>query len=174
MNLIADKGYLYNNMNIISEKSVNLTSGKTLTIGTNVASVIAKGDVLARSNYGYVINDSHIESKENSIVLDGEIGVTSQVGAANLSALNGSISAVTTYGQIDIDELIAGQTAAAGVKEAGSVKIGDIKGKDVVLYTENADATITIEKSITVEDHLLLQGNSFDLPKIQRTNLDGT
>lgn len=174
MNLIADKGYLYNNMNIISEKSVNLTSGKTLTIGTNVASVIAKGDVLARSNYGYVINDSHIESKENSIVLDGEIGVTSQVGAANLSALNGSVSAVTTYGQIDIDELIAGQTAAAGVKEAGSVKIGDIKGKDVVLYTENADATITIEKSITVEDHLLLQGNSFDLPKIQRTNLDGT
>lgn len=174
MNLIADKGYLYNNMNIISEKSVNLTSGKTLTIGTNVASVIAKGDVLARSNYGYVINDSHIESKENSIVLDGELGVTSQVGAANLSALNGSISAVTTQGEVFIDELIAGQTAAAGVKEAGSVKIGDIKGKDVVLYTENADATITIEKSITVEDHLLLQGNSFDLPKIQRTNLDGT
>ncbi|MGM9568819.1 MAG: hypothetical protein ACI3XC_01935, partial [Phascolarctobacterium sp.] len=168
MNLLADQGSLYNNMNIISDKDVNLTSGKNLSIGNSVASVIAKGNVIAKSTAGYVINDSHVESKEGSIVLDGEQGVTSQVGAAHLSAVNGSISAVTTYGEINIDELVAGEMAAAGTKDAGSIKIGKIKGEDVVLYTENAETTIKITDSIQVKDHLFLQGNSFELPKIDR------
>ncbi|MGM9520109.1 MAG: beta strand repeat-containing protein [Phascolarctobacterium sp.] len=168
MNLLADEGSLYNNMNIISEKDVNLTSGKDLSIGNSVASVIAKGNVIAKSTAGHVINDSHVESQEGSIVLDGEKGVTSQVGAANLSAVNGSISVVTTYGEINIDELVAGEMAAAGTKDAGSINIGKIKGEDVVLYTENAATTIKITDSIQVKDHLLLQGNSFTLPKIDR------
>ena len=168
MNLLADAGFLYNNMNIISDKDVNLTSGKDLSIGNSVASVIAKGNVIVKSTAGHVINDSHVESSEGSIVLDGEQGVTSQVGAAHLSALNGSISAVTTYGEIHIDELIAGQMAVAGTKEAGSINIGKVAGNDVVLYTENADTTIKISDSIQVKEQLLLQGNSFELPKIDR------
>ncbi|MGM9570438.1 MAG: beta strand repeat-containing protein [Phascolarctobacterium sp.] len=156
MNLLADQGSLYNNMNIISEKDVNLTSGKDLSIGNSVASVIAKGNVIVKSTAGHVINDSHVESQEGSIVLDGEQGVTSQVGAANLSAVNGSISVVTTYGEINVDELMAGEMAAAGTKDAGSINIGKVEGKDVVLYTENAATTIKISGSIEVKDHLFL------------------
>ena len=167
MELTAPEGYLYNDLALVSHQDITLESGKSLTIGTNFASVEADGDVVVKSNYGGVYNNSQVISNQGSIVLDGEIGVTSG-SRDSLKALNGSISAVTTYGQINIDELIAGDTAAAGTKEAGSINIGKVAGNDVVLYTENAETTIKITESIQVEDHLLLQGNSFELPKIDR------
>ena len=156
--LRAPEGYLYNDLAIISHQDVVLESSKDLTIGTNFASVEADGDVVVRSTEGSIYNNSYVISKQGSIVLDGEIGVTSG-NSDSLKALNGSISAVTTYGEINIQELIAGDTAAAG-SQSGNVTIGTIKGDDVVLYTESASSDITVN-NITVGDHLLLQGNSF-------------
>ena len=158
MELTAPEGYLYNDLALVSHQDITLESGKSLTIGTNFASVEADGDVVVKSNYGGVYNNSQVISNQGSIVLDGEIGVTSG-NSDSLKALNGSISAVTTYGEINIQELIAGDTAAAGTK-SGNVTIGTIKGDDVVLYTESADSDIIVN-DITVGDHLLLQGNSF-------------
>lgn len=158
MELTAPEGYLYNDLALVSHQDITLESGKSLTIGTNFASVEADGDVVVKSNYGGVYNNSQVISNQGSIVLDGEIGVTSG-NSDSLKALNGSISAVTTYGEINIQELIAGATVAAGTHE-GNVTIGTIKGDDVVLYTESASSDITVN-NITVGDHLLLQGNSF-------------
>lgn len=158
MELTAPEGYLYNDLALVSHQDITLESGKSLTIGTNFASVEADGDVVVKSNYGGVYNNSQVISNQGSIVLDGEIGVTSG-NSDSLKALNGSISAVTTYGEINIQELIAGDTAAAG-SQSGNVTIGTIKGDDVVLYTESASSDITVN-NITVGDHLLLQGNSF-------------
>lgn len=174
LNIMADKGYLYNDMNIISEGNVNLTSGKTLTIGTNVSSVTAKGNVIIRSNYGSVINDSHVESKENNIILDGATGVISQVSSDHLKASQGSISAVSTKGDIHINQLVAGKMAVAGTKE-GHVNLGTVSGDDVLLYTEDENAKISIgEGGIHVKDHLFLQGNDFDISKIDRSENGGT
>lgn len=158
MELTAPEGYLYNDLALVSHQDITLESGKSLTIGTNFASVEADGDVVVKSNYGGVYNNSQVISNQGSIVLDGEIGVTSG-NSDSLKALNGSISAVTTYGEINIQELIAGATAAAGTHE-GNVTIGTIKGDDVVLYTESASSDIIVN-DIAVGDHLLLQGNSF-------------
>ena len=115
MELTAPEGYLYNDLALVSHQDITLESGKSLTIGTNFASVEADGDVVVKSNYGGVYNNSQVISNQGSIVLDGEIGVTSG-NSDSLKALNGSISAVTTYGEINIQELIAGATAAAGTQ----------------------------------------------------------
>ena len=173
MELKAPEGYLYNDLALKSHHDITLESGKTLTVGTNFASVEADGDVVIRSTQGNVYNNSSVVSNTGSIVLDGFNGVESQVGAENLQALNGSISAVSIYGDVNIDELIAGEMAAAGSQQ-GNVVVGSLEGKDVVLYTESADATISVGKGIKVDEYLLLQGNYLDLPTIQRTNTDGT
>lgn len=173
MELKAPEGYLYNDLALKSHQDITLESGKTLTVGTNFASIEADGDVVIRSTQGNVYNNSSVVSTTGSIVLDGFNGVESQVGAENLQALNGSISAVSIYGDVNIDELIAGEMAAAGSQQ-GNVVVGSLEGKDVVLYTESADATISVGKGIKVDEYLLLQGNYLDLPTIQRTNTDGT
>ena len=251
----AKNGYLYNTMNMHSEKSLTLISGKNMTIGTNFAAIDTVGDVTLQSvngtlkvkdgssvtsttgsismegktgiinsnsaaitaaedvamtsaagaiendstvtaingsiemsgnngitnndgaaitagqnvvmasDAGRITNASSVTAQKGSIVLDSQGteaangGITSNAAGSGLSALNGSISAVVKYGEINIQELIAGDTAAAGTQE-GNVTIGTIKGDDVVLYTESAGSDIIVN-DITVGDHLLLQGNSF-------------
>lgn len=185
MELKAPEGSLYNDLDLYSKQDIVLESSQSLTIGGNFASVEAEGNITIISTDGSILNDSRVISRNGSIVLNAKDGVTSEVGAANLQALNGYISVVTTQGEIFIDELIAGQKAQAGAVAADSIKIGTVKGKDVVLYSES-DATEIIVNKIEVEDHLVLQGNNFEhqdsdtgeifagLGKIERTNLDNT
>ena len=251
----AANGYIYNTMNMHSEKSLTLISGKNMTIGTNFAAIDAVGDVTLQSTEGTlkvkdgssvtstagsismegkagiinsnsaaitaaenvamtsaagaIENDSTVTAINGSIEMNGNDGITNNTGAAItagqnvvmasdagkisnassvtaqkgsivldsqgtaethggitsnaqgavLSALNGSISAVVKYGEDNISELIAKETAAAGTFQ-GTVNVGTIKGDDVVLYTESADSDIIVN-DITVGDHLLLQGNNF-------------
>lgn len=170
----APEGYLYNDLALISHQDVLLESGKDLTVGTNFASVEADGNIAIRSIKGSVKNNSSVISNQGSIVLDGETGVVSRGNRDNLQAVNGSVSAVSTIGEINIAELFAGEMAAAGTKR-GNIKIGAIGGKDVVLYTEDGQAKITIgDGGVTVRDHLFLQGNDFDLPTIDRSENTGT
>ena len=191
MVLTADEGYLYNNMNIVSDRDVSLTSGKTLTIGTNVSSIVARGNIVARSLAGKIINDGHVESLEKNIVLDGYDGVTSEVGAANLKALNGSISVTSTLGEINVDELFAGETAFVKTAEkGGNIKLGSVGGKQVIIATDNDNSVIRgYDKNKTdpanpdadkapmhvkVKDYLKLQGNYFGEFDIDRSGNAGT
>ena len=170
----APEGYLYNDLAIISHQDVLLESGRDLTVGTNFASVEADGNIAIRSTKGSVTNNNSVISNQGSIVLDGEKGVVSRGSRDSLQAVNGSISAVSTIGEINIAELFAGEMAAAGTK-SGNIKIGAIGGKDVVLYTEDGQAKIVIgDGGVTVRDHLFLQGNDFELPVIDRSENTGT
>ena len=186
MELKAPEGSLYNDLNLFSKQDIVLESYNSLTIGGNFASVEAEGDITIISKDGSILNDSKVISRNGSIVLNAKDGVKSEVGAANLQALNGSISVVTTQGEIFIDELIAGEKAQAGTEGTGKITIGTImKGKDVVLYSASPDTEIIVNK-IEVDEHLVLQGNNFGhqeassgeilagLGKIERTNLDNT
>ncbi len=168
----APEGYLYNDLALISRQDIFLESGKDLTIGTNFASVESDGNIAIRSNKGSVKNNSSVISKKGNIILDGYAGVTSG-DRDSLKADNGSISAVSEAGDIEMKELVAGKMAVAGTGKAGTrndIKIGTIEGEDVVLYTENENSTISVGKNgIKVKDHLFLQGNNFDLTKIGRT-----
>ena len=283
LTMVARKGYLYNTMNMHSEKDLTLISGKDMTVGTNFAAIDAVGDITLESTEGMlkVKDGSSINSSDGSILLEGQTGILnsqsatitaaqdvtmnsaagaitndsavsatngsvemngnhginnnagaaitagqnvvlqSEAGAINnassitaqrgsivldsqgsaaasggisstapeakLSALNGSISAVVKYGEVNISELIAKDTAAAGTFQ-GTVNVGTIKGDDVVLYTEDVNSDIIVN-DITVGDHLLLQGNSFKhevakedgskvivdgLGKINRSSSEGT
>ena len=171
----ASNGYLYNDFDMKSHGDITLISGKDLTIGGttgNVKSIEADGNVIVRSSDGSVHNDSHIISKDANVILDGYAGVTSG-DRDSLQAKNGSISAVSEAGDIEMKELVAGKMAVAGTGKIGTrndIKIGTIEGEDVVLYTENEKSTISVgENGIKVKDHLFLQGNNFDLPpKIDR------
>ena len=170
----APEGYLYNDLAIISHQDVLLESGRDLTVGTNFASVEADGNIAIRSIKGSVTNNNSVISNQGSIVLDGETGVVSRGSRDSLQAVNGSISAVSTIGEINIAELFAGEMAAAGTK-SGNIKIGAIGGKDVVLYTEDGQAKIVIgDGGVTVRDHLFLQGNDFELPAIDHSENTGT
>ena len=172
----ASNGYLYNDFDMISHGDITLISGKDLTIGGaagNVKSIEADRNVIIRSSAGTVHNDSHIISNNKNVILDGYAGVTSG-DRDSLKAENGSISAVSEAGNIEMKELVAGKMAVAGTGKKGAKNniniIGAIEGEDVVLYTENEDSTISVgENGIKVKDHLFLQGNNFDLPpKIDR------
>ena len=173
MELKAPEGYLYNDLALVSHQDITLESGKNLTVGTNFASVEADGNILIRSTQGSVYNNSTVVSNNGSIILDGYKGVDSQQSADHLKALNGSISAVSIYGDVNVKELVAGDMAAAG-SQNGNVVLGKVDGKDVVLYTENANSQITISEGLKVDEHLLLQGNSFAIPTIDRSDNKGT
>ena len=173
MELKAPEGYLYNDLALVSHQDITLESGKNLTVGTNFASVEADGNILIRSTQGSVYNNSTVVSNNGSIILDGYKGVDSQQSADHLKALNGSISAVSIYGDVNVKELVAGDMAAAG-SQNGNVVLGKVDGKDVVLYTENANSQITISEGLKVDEHLLLQGNNFAIPTIDRSDNKGT
>lgn len=166
----ASKGYLYNDFDMISHGDITLISGKDLTISDttgNVKSVEADGNVIVRSSGGTVTNKSSLAAGKD-LILDGEKGVTSKDDGTLTAGDNGDISVVANEGNISIDKLISKKKAVAGTKK-GNIQIDQIAGEDVILYTEDKDSNIHIKDNLKVGDHLFLQGNHFDLPKIDRT-----
>ena len=171
----AANGYLYNDFDMISHGDITLISGKDLTIGGatgNVKSITADNNVIVRSADGNVHNDSKIVSNMGNVILDGYAGVTSG-DRDSLQAKNGSISAVSEAGDIKMKELVAGKIAVAGTGKDGTnnnITIKTIEGEDVLLYTENEKSTISVDgNGIKVKDHLFLQGNDFNISKIDHT-----
>ena len=165
MEFKAPEGYLYNDLALVSDQDITLESGKDLTIGTNFASAEADGNIIIRSLNGAIKNNSQVVSKNGSIVLDAAAGGITSVKGDNDSGklsvgLNGSLSLVSIYGDINVDELFAGDMAAAGTKQ-GNINIGKIEGKDVVIYTEDKASTINVKNTIKADEKLFLQGNHF-------------
>ena len=166
----ASKGYLYNDFDMKSHGDITLISGKDLTIGGatgNVKSITADGKVVVRSSDGKLTNKNSLVAGKD-LILDGEKGVTSNTDGILKAGEDGNISIVANEGNIHIDKLASQKIAVAGTKK-GDIQIDQIEGKDIVLYTEDEDSKIHIKDNIKAGDHLFLQGNHFDLAKIDRT-----
>jgi hypothetical protein len=150
-----------------------LTSGKDLTIGVNVTEVEADGNVVVQSVGGTVRmkRNGKVISNNGDVVLDGNQGVE-VIEGSELKALNGSISTVSTYGQVNVAEMYAGETASAG-SNSGNVTIGKVQGKKVVLFSQGADSTVDAQ-DIDVDEYLVLQGDNVKLDKIDRSRNKGT
>jgi uncharacterized protein (DUF2345 family) len=141
----ALEGYIYNDMAIVSKKNVTLVSGKDLTIGTNVASVESNGDVIVQSLNGNVKlqQDSKVLSNNGDIVIDGYAGIE-VVEGSTLQADKGSISVVSTNGEVSVAKMFAGDMANVG-SNSGNVVIGEVQGKKVVLFSQGEDAKINAD-----------------------------
>ena len=212
----AREGFLYNTMNMNVTGDISLISGKNLVIGYNVSNEInAGGNVILDSVAGEVImNGSQVESRNGSVAISGDQGVSikndaavnasdklilqsasgnveladskavaqndlliaadknvESTGNSVLKSVNGSLSAVAVYGDVNISELAAADMVAAG-SGAGNVIIGSVAGKNVVLYTEGQGQQITAD-SIKVEQALVLQGDNITATNVDRTENPG-
>jgi hypothetical protein len=169
----ALEGSIFNNKELKSEKDIILVSGKDLTIGTNVASVESNGDVIVQSINGKVglVKDSNVLSNNGDIVIDGYYGVDITDGST-LKADKGSISVVSTNGEVSVAKMFAGDMANVG-SNSGNVVIGEVQGKKVVLFSQGEDAKIKAD-NIKVQDYLVLQGDDVALKEIDCSSNKGT
>ena len=153
---------------------------------TNSANITAGSDVSMTTDKGKISNSGTIEASN-------KIGMTSTSGDISstnkVESLNGSISATTTYGEVNISEIIAGGNATAS-SQSGSVSIGTVAGNDVVL-TGGSNVTIgTVSgnnvaisggsnsdvdvDNITVDNSLKLQGDNIAVDSVGRGSDAGT
>ena len=91
--------------------------------------------------------------------------------SSKLESLNGSLSAVAVYGDVNIGELAAADMVAAG-SGTGNVVIGSVDGKSVVLYTEGAGKLVTAG-NVKVKDALVLQGDNITATNVDRSANNG-
>ena len=162
--LQAPEGYLYNDLPLVSKQDITLASGQSITVGTNVASVESEGNITIISQYGDIYNNSFVVSRNGNILLEAHNEIVSG-NSDSLKALNGSVKAVATYGDVNIKEIIAGDLAAVGSQE-GNLVLGTVAGKDVVLATENASSEIVVN-NITVGEEIVLKSNYFKHEEVQ-------
>ena len=138
-----------------SAGAIEISGSKGVSIegGANVA---AEAELTIGSDNGAIkiVENSSITAKDD-LLLAAENGVT--VEDTNLQSLNGSLSAVAMYGDVNIRELAAAEMVAVG-SGSGNVTIGTISGKEVVLYTENDNANIKVT-TINAQDSLVLQSD---------------
>ena len=109
---------------------------------------------------------------------------TAEGSSLNVNSLNGSISAATTYGEVNISEIIAGGNATAS-SQNGSVSIGTVAGNDVVLtggsnvtigsvtgsdvaITGGSNSDVNVD-NITVDNSLKLQGDNITAINVNRS-----
>ena len=138
-----------------SAGAIEISGSKGVSIegGANVA---AEAGLTIGSDNGAIkiVENSSITAKDD-LLLAAETGVA--VEDTNLQSLNGSLSAVAMYGDVNIRELAAAEMVAVG-SGSGNVNIGTISGKEVVLYTENDNANINVS-TINAQDSLVLQSD---------------
>lgn len=138
-----------------SAGAIEISGSKGVSIegGANVA---AEAELTIGSDNGAIkiVENSSITAKDD-LLLAAETGVA--VEDTNLQSLNGSLSAVAMYGDVNIRELAAAEMVAVG-SGSSNVTIGTISGKEVVLYTENNNANIKVA-TINAQDSLVLQSD---------------
>ena len=153
---------------------------------TNSANITAGSDVSMTTDKGKISNSGTIEASN-------KIGMTSTSGDISstnkVESLNGSISATTTYGEVNISEIIAGGNATAS-SQSGSVSIGTVAGNDVVLtggsnvtigsvsgnnvaISGGSNSDVDVD-NITVDNSLKLQGDNIAVDSVGRGSDAGT
>lgn len=176
---------------VTNKGAVTATGGSVTMSGDggvdNSANITAKDSVNISADAGAITNSSSVISEEGNIVLTSNKGITSTGEGALLKteSLNGSISAATTYGEVNISEITAGKTASAS-SQSGSVSIGTVAGNDVVLTSGGSVTIDTVSgndvaisggsnsdvnvDNITVDNSLKLQGDDITVNKVASSN----
>ena len=192
----APNGYIYNTLNYIGNSNVKYDAKDDISIGDAATGGYAAGSLVVRSTDGKVTGTGDLIAgggividAADGVVLDSGAGsgvthLTSDSGVIRIATKNGNISfgkegaTITAGGSIDIGaeagnvdlsnvKLTAGEMAAVGTR-TGNITVNEITGKEVVLYTNGADKTVTANK-INVEDHLLLRGDNIKLDDVNHT-----
>ncbi len=147
-------GVSITNSKVTSEAGSIAVSGDAGVSITGGADIKAEAVLTIGSSAGNIniVDSSSVVAKED-LLLAAETGVNVQ--NSDLQSLNGSLSAVAMYGEVNITELAAAEMVAVG-SGSGSLSIGTIQGKEVVLYTENSNAVINVD-TIKAQDSLVLQ-----------------
>ena len=153
---------------------------------TNTADITANQNVNLSANTGAISNAGSVTAETGNIGLNSNNGITSTAEGAslNVNSLNGSISAATTYGEVNISEIISGGNATAS-SQNGSVSIGTVAGNDVVLtggsnvtigsvtgsdvaITGGSNSDVNVD-NITVDNSLKLQGDNITATNVNRS-----
>ena len=153
---------------------------------TNTADITANQNVNLSANAGAISNAGNVTAETGNIGLNSNNGITSTAegSSLNVNSLNGSISAATTYGEVNISEIIAGGNATAS-SQNGSVNIGTVAGNDVVLtggsnvtigsvtgsdvaITGGSNSDVNVD-NITVDNSLKLQGDNITATNVNRS-----
>ncbi|MDY2636992.1 MAG: leukotoxin LktA family filamentous adhesin [Phascolarctobacterium sp.] len=153
---------------------------------TNTADITANQNVNLSANAGAISNAGSVTAETGNIGLNSNNGITSTAegSSLNVNSLNGSISAATTYGEVNISEIIAGGNATAS-SQNGSVSIGTVAGNDVVLtggsnvtigsvtgsdvaITGGSNSDVNVD-NITVDNSLKLQGDNITATNVNRS-----
>lgn len=150
----GSQGVSITNSTVSSEAGSIAVSGDAGVSITGGADIKAEAELTIGSDNGAIriVENSSVFAKED-LLLAAETGVNVQ--NSDLQSLNGSLSAVAMYGEVNITELAAAEMVAVG-SGSGSLSIGTIQGKEVVLYTENSNAVINVD-TIKAQDSLVLQ-----------------
>lgn len=152
----------------------------------NTADITANQNVNLSANAGAISNAGSVTAETGNIGLNSNNGITSTAegSSLNVNSLNGSISAATTYGEVNISEIIAGGNATAS-SQNGSVSIGTVAGNDVVLtggsnvtigsvtgsdvaITGGSNSDVNVD-NITVDNSLKLQGDNITATNVNRS-----
>ena len=206
-------GDIINNATITAGTDVKMssTTGDIKTTGTieagkdvdlsstegdvnNSSTIEANNNVNISADAGAISNSGSVTVEAGNIVLTSDKGITSTGEGALLKteSLNGSISAATTHGEVNISEIIAGDTASAS-SQNGSVIIGSVSGNDVVLSSgasssggsgdgsegSSEGGSVVTSPSIkvgtaTVDNSLKLQGDNISVDNVERSSAAGT
>ena len=146
---------------ISGEQGVSIKNNGSVTSGAEMILQSAGGSIeLANSSQAVANSDLIVFAQQYAKAEDSK-----------LESLNGSLSAVAVYGDVNVGELAAADMIAAG-SGAGNVIIGSVEGKNVVLYTEGHGQKITAS-SIKVEQALVLQGDNIDATNVDRSKNNG-
>lgn len=150
----GSQGVSITNSTVSSEAGSIAVSGDAGVSITGGADIKAEAELTIGSDNGAIriVENSSVFAKED-LLLAAETGVNVQ--NSDLQSLNGSLSAVAMYGEVNITELAAAEMVAVG-SGSGSLSIGTIQGKEVVLYTENSNTVINVD-TIKAQDSLVLQ-----------------
>ena len=130
--------------------------------GTDITGVSQKADINLKGNInskGLTRLVTLTEDKGGSIKVDGNI------------VSQGDIDAGAYNGGVTINNITAKGMAAMG-SHRGNVEVGNAKGAEVVLYTENQDASVNFE-NIEVGKMLVLAADTINSNTIDMTHIYG-
>ena len=157
------------NSSVTSGGSVAISGEQGVSIKNN-GSVTSAAEMVLQSASGSValVDNSQAVANSDLIVVAQQNATATN---SKLESINGSLSAVAVYGDVNVGELAAADMVAAG-SGAGDVIIGTVESKNVVVYTEGIGKKLKAD-SIKVEQALVLQGDNIYATNVDRSANNG-
>ncbi|MGM9582823.1 MAG: hypothetical protein ACI3WU_03790, partial [Phascolarctobacterium sp.] len=158
----AEKGYLYNTMDMNVAGDITLISGKDLVVGVNVKSINAGGNVELESKQGSVIMDN------SSVTSGGSLAISSEQDVSIKN--NGAVKSATSMNINSNQEVCIENNAS--VVSMGSASISGVEGiaiehnssvtsgTDMVLHSTSGSIELTDNSQAVAEGTLLVAANS--------------